>query len=286
MLMRSSKDRIGNCSRRQPAGLQSENDPFDAGIPDMAADSQSLFRRSTPLLLPTRDTPVMDKALEALLSEIDRELAGLLQEVSAVPDDTLPRRTPSQPISELLTRAARCATKQYILLAELGNLALTDELTGLYNRRGFMAIAERQLKVGRRSARELLLFFIDVDGLKQINDLFGHSEGDRALKRSAQALKMTFRDSDVIARMAGDEFAVLAIEAGGHSEEAIRIRLSEDLKSISSGESRYEISLSLGVARFGPRDRTSIGELMARADQSMYEDKRRHSTLSMVSRSS
>jgi len=88
---------------------------------------------------------------------------------------------------------------------------------------------------------------------------------------------MTFRDSDVIARLGGDELAVLAIEASGHSEEAIRTRLCEDMKSISAGESGYEISLSLGVARFDPSKRTSIGELLAKADQSMYEQKRRRS---------
>jgi len=172
-------------------------------------------------------------------------------------------------------RAVRCAAKQYMLQAELGNLALTDELTGLYNRRGFMAFAERQLKLGRRSGRGMLLFVMDVDGLKQLNDSFGHFEGDRALKRTADALEETFRDSDVVARLGGDEFAVLAIEASGHSEATIKTRLFECLKSISAEQSRYEISLSLGVARFDPNSRTSIGELMVKADQAMYEQKRR-----------
>jgi diguanylate cyclase (GGDEF)-like protein len=181
-------------------------------------------------------------------------------------------------VNELLIRAVRCAAQQYMLQAELGNLALTDELTSLYNRRGFMVLAQRQLKLGRRSGRGLLLFFIDLDGLKQINDSFGHPEGDQALKRTAQALEMTFRDSDVIARVTGDEFAVLAIEAAGHSEATIRNRLCEDLKSISAGESRYTISLSLGAAHFDPRASTSLGELMAQADQAMYEQKRRRST--------
>src|SRR5260370_26877635 len=158
---------------------------------------------------------------------------------------------------------------------DLGGFALVVELPGLYNRRGFMAIVERQLKVGRRSGKGMLLFFIDVDDLKQINDSHGHSEGDQALRRTAQALQMTFRDSDVIARIAGDEFAVLAIEAADHSEATIRARLCEDLKSISPEESRYSISLSMGVARFNRRDNRPIGELMAQAGKAMYEDKRR-----------
>jgi len=92
-------------------------------------------------------------------------------------------------------------------------------------------------------------------------------------------LEETFRDSDVVARLGGDEFAVLAIEASGHSEATIKTRLFECLKAIRAEQSRYEISLSLGVARFDPRNRTSIGELMVKADQAMYEQKRRRSRL-------
>jgi len=253
------------------------NNPSDVAILSMAVDSQPLFRRGAPRLLPRRENERIDDVFQALLSEANQELASLLRDVRTESHGTLPSDTGSQQVSELLMRAVRCAAKQYMLQAELGNLALTDELTDLYNRRGFMALAERQLKVGRRSGRGMLLFVIDVDRLKQINDSFGHSEGDRALKRTAQALEMTFRDSDVIARLGGDEFAVLAIEASGHSEATIRTRLCEDLKSISAGESRYEISLSLGVARFDPSGHTSIGELMVKADQAMYEQKRRQS---------
>ncbi len=184
----------------------------------------------------------------------------------------------SQQVSELLIRAVRCAAKQYTLQAELGNLALTDELTGLYNRRGFTALAERQLKLGHRSGRGMLLFMMDVDHLKQINDSFGHLEGDCALQRMADVLEETFRDSDVVARLGGDEFAVLAIEAAGHCEATIKARLFELLKSISAKQSRYAISISLGVARFDPDSPTSIAELMLKADQAMYEQKRQRLT--------
>jgi len=137
----------------------------------------------------------------------------------------------------------------------------------------------QQLKLARRSGRGLLVFMMDVDGLKQINDSFGHLEGDRALKHTSDVLEETFRDSDVVARLGGDEFAVLAIEAAGHSELTIKTRLLESLKSINAKQSGYEISLSLGLARFDPSSRTSIGELMVKADQVMYEQKRRRSRL-------
>ena len=272
-----SSNKFTSCSRKRQAGFRSANDPSDVAILSMAVDSQSLFRRSVPRLLPRRENEPSNDVLQALLSKANRELASLLRDVRTESHGTSPGVTRCQPVSELLMRAVRCAAKQYMLQAELGNLALTDELTGLYNRRGFMALSERQLKLGRRSGRGMLLFVMDVDRLKQINDSFGHFEGDRALKRVADVLGETFRDSDVVARLGGDEFAVLAIEASGHSEATIKTRLFEYLKSANTEQSRYEISLSLGVARFDPHDRTSIGELMAKADRAMYEQKRRQS---------
>jgi diguanylate cyclase (GGDEF)-like protein len=246
----------------------------------MTVDPQSLFRRKVSGISRSRENPVIDDVFRALLSEANRELASLIREVRTEPQGMSLGDARSQQVSELLMRAVRCAAKQYMLQAELGNLALTDELTGLYNRRGFMAVAERQMRLGKRTGRGMLLFIMDVNGLKSINDSFGHLEGDCALKRTSAVLEETFRDSDVVARLGGDEFAVLAIEAAGHSEPTIKARLFERLKSISAEQqSRYEISLSVGVARFDPRNVTSIGELMVKADQAMYEQKRRRSRL-------
>ena len=167
---------------------------------------------------------------QALFASANEEFSRLLRDV---------RRVQGQPYwraegwrrGELLMRALRCAAKQHILQAELRNLALKDELTGLHNHRGFYAFAERQLKVCSRSGQGMLLFFIDMDGLKQINDSLGHGEGDRALKRVAEALKETFRDSDIVGRLEGDEFAVLAVEASGHSEATIMARLQRRLRA-------------------------------------------------------
>ncbi len=267
-------DDLSSCSSKR-LDRYGSNRPLDATLPGRTAESELPLRSEVSQLLFRTQKEVLDEPFESRLLEANQEFASLLQEASALPNCALPSQRRS--ISEILMRAVRCAAKQYMLLAELGDLALVDELTGLYNRRGFMVIAERQLKVGRRSGKGMLLFFIDVDDLKQINDSHGHSEGDQALRRTAQALEMTFRDSDVIARIAGDEFAVLAIEAADHSEATIRARLCEDLKSISAEESRYAISLSVGVARFNWRDNRPIGELMAQADKAMYEEKRRRS---------
>ena len=269
--MAMGQNKVRGYSRRGTEQFHSKNRPFDATLLRKTDDTEQL-RRDISRLFGQEEKPTSETVFQTLLSDANRELAGLLEEVRTVQDGPL---LDGEYVRELLLRAVRCAAKQYMLQAEQGNRALTDELTGLCNRRGFIAIGERQLKISHRTGRGMVLFFMDVDGLKQINDSFGHGEGDRALKRAAKALEMTFRDSDVIARLGGDEFAVLAIEASDNTAAAIRARLSEDLKSVSAGETRYELSLSLGAARYDARCMASIGELMVRADQVMYEQKRR-----------
>jgi diguanylate cyclase (GGDEF)-like protein len=243
----------------------------------MKIDSRSIFRHELPPWNLFREKEAADVVFQALLSNANQELSRLLRDIRTGTQVGLNRDTPSRRISDLLKRAVRCATKQYMLQAELGNLAFTDELTGLYNRRAFRTLAERQLKLARRSCRGMLLFFIDVDGLKQINDCFGHAEGDRALRCTAQTLKKTFRDSDVIARLGGDEFAVLAVEASGHSDAKVVSRLNKYLDAINAEHPEYAISLSVGVARFDYGRPTSIRDLMAQADRAMYEQKRSRS---------
>ena len=119
-----------------------------------------------------------------------------------------------------------------------------------------------------------MLFFADLDNLKEINDLCGHAEGDLALVRVADALEQTFRDSDIIARFGGDEFAVVALEASRDDRETILRRMEETLQEANAGESRYELSLSVGMARFDPRHPVSLEKLIATADEAMYEVKK------------
>lgn len=261
-------------SRTQAEHFCLKKYPFDAALLRMTEDEEQL-RRNVSRLIGQGEVINNETFFQTLLSDANRELASLLQDVRRVQNDPLLDEGQTGRMKRLMLRAVHCAAKQYMLQAELGNLALTDELTGLCNRRGFTAIAERQLKIAHRTGRGILLFFMDIDGMKQINDSFGHGEGDIALKRTAKALKMTFRDSDVIARLGGDEFAVLAIEASDNSETAIRARLSEDLKSASASETRYALNLSLGTVRINIRSNASIGEWMMRADQAMYSQKRR-----------
>lgn len=230
------------------------------------------LRRTRPNIVLDDRMEGTQAILESMVPSANEELAALLRDVNKESEGPLAEGGQGKAWQELLRRAVRCATQQHSLQAELGNLALTDELTGLYNRRGFLLLAERQLKLARRTHRGLLLFFMDLDGLKRINDRFGHAEGDRALTSAAEALTKTFRESDVLARFGGDEFAALAIEASDFSEKTIRNRLDKQLRAISA-HSGSPVLLSLGSARFEPRNNTSLQELMAKADHAMYAAK-------------
>jgi two-component system cell cycle response regulator len=158
---------------------------------------------------------------------------------------------------------------------ELRNLALIDDLTGLYNRRGFLTLATQQLKLAYRTASGLSLVYVDLDGLKWINDTFGHYVGSAALLQTAEILRDTFRDSDIIARLGGDEFTVLVMETSIDSPEIIASRLQEKVAQYNAQRtSPYELSLSVGVASLDPKSPVPIEELIVTADKRMYEHKR------------
>lgn len=154
-------------------------------------------------------------------------------------------------------------------------LSLMDDLTGLYNRRRFFILTEQSLKMSVRTKKRLLLLFIDMDNLKWINDHYGHNEGDQALIDLANILRKSFRESDIIARIGGDEFVVLS-ESADETSEILTHRLHENIKDYNARGSRpYTLSISVGRAQFDPNHPISIDELLAKADASMYTQKKR-----------
>jgi diguanylate cyclase (GGDEF)-like protein/PAS domain S-box-containing protein len=169
----------------------------------------------------------------------------------------------------------RDITDRKRLEERLQTMSLVDDLTGLSNRRGFFALSQQQLKMAERTKQEALIFFVDLDNMKRINDALGHQEGDNALVEVASVLKETFRKSDIIGRLGGDEFAVLAIDATLETENVLLSRLQDALATANQLKSRkYTLSLSTGVARYDSGKPSSLDELIARADAQMYEEKR------------
>ncbi|MDP3920574.1 MAG: diguanylate cyclase [Candidatus Omnitrophota bacterium] len=172
---------------------------------------------------------------------------------------------------------ARDVTQKKQLEEELRRLSFTDELTALYNRRGFMTFTSKLWEIAQRSDKGLLVTVVDIDCMKGINDRFGHQEGDRAIIKTAEILRMVFRGSDVVARIGGDEFAVSAMVGDQDSAGMIRRRLDELLVSHNTEAGvPYPLSLSLGLAYWNPKSEFSINELVASADAFLYEDKKRH----------
>jgi two-component system, cell cycle response regulator len=178
----------------------------------------------------------------------------------------------------LLFRVVRHACERHRLTASLQSLAITDALTGLYNRHGFVTIAEEQLKLAQRNRNSMALAFIDLDGMKRINDELGHDFGDQALIATARILKSTFRASDLIARLGGDEFIVLALGVQADATGRIHKRLMHNLADHNKSQSVMTVAFSVGFASYksSRRDPKTIEQLMTEADRAMYAEKQTH----------
>ena len=159
-------------------------------------------------------------------------------------------------------------------------LSLTDELTGLYNRRGFRLLAERELRAARRRKGRCLLLYADLDDLKPVNDRFGHDAGDRLIKAAADLLKGQFRVTDVIARLGGDEFVVLASDYSD-SEEVLR-RLEQALRGREGGAGQ-RLSMSMGISESSLNPDEGLDSLLVQADAAMYANKCARRALRAVS---
>ena len=167
---------------------------------------------------------------------------------------------------------------------QIRNLAITDELTGLYNRRGFAAAANQELSRASLDGTQLALLFLDMDRMKQINDTQGHMVGDQALKSVASLLQMTFRDPSINGRWGGDEFVVLVpAELLGSPTKLLEV-LERNLETINSTGARpFELSLTLGIAHFDPLDPLDLEQLVKIADAEMYRQKRKHAAAGATS---
>jgi len=226
--------------------------------------------------------PLMKSLCHDLFECEDRELEHLISQLAL----SVPTQNASvdelRSFRKMLLEGARAVSMRFRFLDRLRSFALTDDLTGLYNRRGLLILGLQQLKLASRTGKSLLLFFVDIDHFKRVNDALGHLKGDAFLICCAEALRSTFRASDIIARIGGDEFVILAQEGEENGSGAIPDRLETALRSLKDKvDSPHKLSLSVGAARFDPRNPVSLAELLALADREMFERKRARSSSPM-----
>ena len=160
---------------------------------------------------------------------------------------------------------------------ELERSSITDELTGLLNRRGLLSFAQKQCDIANRNKMNLYFLFVDIDGMKAINDNHGHKEGDMALKATSTILIETFRSSDVISRIGGDEFVIMAMENPESTTEKFTSRLKTNLNNYNTKAIKpYTLSFSMGLIPYTSGDPCDIDNLLSSADKLMYEQKKRN----------
>lgn len=174
-----------------------------------------------------------------------------------------------------ISRAIRYALARQRVIRQLRSYSVIDELTGLYNRRGFLTIAKHQLEVAQRTGHSLFLAFVDVDGLKRINDILGHHRGDLAIIETANVMRKSFRKTDILARIGGDEFAALLVCDKNVDPSILVQHFKNALGDHNTyGKRGFKLSASIGMARFEPDSSLTVKDLLQKADELMYEQKK------------
>ncbi len=157
----------------------------------------------------------------------------------------------------------------------LAEIALKDDLSNLYNRRGFLLLGDFKLRKSRANEQTMAILFIDLDGMKKINDTYGHQEGDAALKAVASLLSHCFREDDIIARIGGDEFAILATLQNQQQVNLMENRLMQYLENHNNNSDKeYKVEISMGHILSEPGNEQKLAELLKLADIKMYEQKK------------
>jgi diguanylate cyclase (GGDEF)-like protein len=208
--------------------LAPADEAFDAVLLDLSLPDETGLNTLQRIVAASHDTVVV-----VMTGAGDEDLGRAALQAGA--QDYLVK---GQVDGRLLRRALRFAMERQTLRQQLQDLSHKDDLTGLHNRRGFLILSEQQIRIARRQKTPFLLLFMDLDGLKDINDTFGHAEGNRALIEAAEVLRESFRQSDILARFGGDEFAALSLCSGLTDEAAIRARLNAAILRSSTPDSR------------------------------------------------
>ncbi len=233
---------------------------LDLGLPD-SDGLQTLLSARKKIL----HTPII------VLTALDDEKIGLEAIHNGAQDYIL--KSEAKPAK--LARAIRYSIERFWLQEQLRELSLTDELTGLDNRRSFMSHAEQHMKYARREGKAMLLCFMDLDGLKLMNDIHGHEWGDKAICAAAETIKASVRDSDIVSRFGGDEFVVLLTAYDDGLEKLILTRLEDNAKKFTAEFSLPRpIGVSCGYILVRPSEKLTLSQWMEIADQDLYARKK------------
>jgi diguanylate cyclase (GGDEF)-like protein/PAS domain S-box-containing protein len=235
------------------------------------ADEQRLLQTGEPLVgIEERET--WEDGREAWVSTTKvplRDRSGEIVGLFGISRDITERKLDEQRLAEQASQLEGQAR-------ELERLTLVDELTGLHNRRGLQAFGEQALYRARRDGTPVSLLFIDLDGFKEINDTFGHGAGDDALRAIADAILSAIRESDIAARIGGDEFGVLLFDASGDDAARVASRITVNAAAATKEHSfQFQLAASIGGCEVDARTPGSIEELLRHADRAMYETKTR-----------
>ena len=239
--------------------------PFDLVLADLTLPDCDGIEVVHQLHSAAREVPLI-----ALASRHDDKL-----EARALREGAQDYLVKSETDRSLLIRVIRHARERQSLVAALQTMALKDALTGLYNRRGFLTLAEEHMKLARRTGEGFALAFIDLDGMKRINDELGHECGDEAIMATADIMRSTFRASDISARLGGDEFIVLVRGASPVVAGRIKKRLQHAAALYNCRPGVVPVAFSVGFAHHDARASgpVTIDRLMKEADRAMYVEK-------------
>jgi len=243
-----------------------EKDEYDLILLDLVTDEGKGLEAFESLKAVAGDTPIV------VLANVDDENLAMQAVTNGAQDYIVKGHVNTK----YLANALRYAVTRQRLHERLVNEALLDTLTGLYNRRGLVSLGQQQLTMADRTKRGQLLFYVDLDDMHQINDSHGHKTGDQALIDTANIFRRSFRKSDIIARIGGDEYAVLAIETAHHSKDAVLKRLQNNIVDFNINERRpYHLSLSVGVASYDGSSPSTIESLLDTGESLMHQEKMR-----------
>ena len=246
----------------EEALLELDNDRYDIVMLDMSLPDKQGLDTVTAVCERAPEIPVV------VMTSIDDESMA----IKALQRGAEEYLVKGDMNSHALSRILRYAIMRHKGRVELQSLSLIDDLTSLYNRRGFMLFSQQQLSIAIRTKRGMILFFIHIEGLNEISEKFGHQYEDLAKIETANILKEAFRESDIIARHGRDEFTAMAIESFDASNEIIITRLQDELESRNKQENRqYRLSLCIGTAYYDTEELCTIEELINRAKKSMVE---------------